>query len=139
MWGSRWKTSGPWEGAKLTIRLVHGVGELAKPQRLPPSRAVDRIEFLCSLASGKRVIHVGFCDSDSREAYEPSGTWLHGRLRQVATELVGIDVDVGGVARARAEGYEAHAADCRDVEAVRALHLPAADLVIAGEVIEHTD
>ena len=39
----------------------------------------------------------------------------------------------------RARGYEAHAVDCRDADAVRALGLAPADLVVAGEVIEHLD
>lgn len=109
------------------------------PQRLPRSRAVDRIDFLQSLARCKRVIHVGFCDSDSRGDYEPSGKWLHARLRDVSASLVGIDLDEAGVARCVAEGYEAYLADCRDPDAVRALDLAPADVVIAGEVIEHTD
>jgi SAM-dependent methyltransferase len=112
---------------------------MSYPQRLPPSRAVNRVDFLCSLASGKHVIHVGFCDSDCRGSYESSGMWLHSRLNDVAADLVGIDLDQAGVARSLAEGYESYVADCRDVEAIRALNLSPADLVIAGEVIEHTD
>jgi SAM-dependent methyltransferase len=127
------------EKAKLTIRLVQGARHVSEPQRLPPARAVNRIDFLCSLASGKRVIHVGFCDSDSRGSYEPSGIWLHSRLAGLSASLVGIDLDVEGVERCGAEGYEAYVADCRDLDAIRDLGLAPADVVIAGEVIEHTD
>src|SRR5207244_1840868 len=55
------------------------------------------------------------------------------------TSLVGLDLDEAGVEAARAQGYEAHAVDAQSAEAVRALHLPRADVVIAGELIEHLD
>jgi SAM-dependent methyltransferase len=64
---------------------------------------------------------------------------LHEHLARTAGELIGLDLDVVGVEDARQRGYEAHAVDCRDVDAVRALGLPPADLVVAGEVIEHLD
>ena len=70
---------------------------------------------------------------------EQSGAWLHEHLAGVASELVGLDLDEAGVADARTRGYEAYAVDCRDVDAVRALGIAPADVVVAGEVIEHLD
>jgi 2-polyprenyl-3-methyl-5-hydroxy-6-metoxy-1,4-benzoquinol methylase len=105
--------------------------------RLPKAELVDRVEYLCQLARGKRVIHVGFADVGFREMQERADRWLHAHLADAAKELVGIDVDEEGVGYARSHGWEAYAADCTDPVELRALGLEPAELVIAGEVIEH--
>ncbi len=67
------------------------------------------------------------------------GTWLHARLAETARELVGIDVDDEGVEWAKAHGFEAHTVDATDHLRIAGLNVKRADLVIAGEVIEHVD
>ena len=113
--------------------------QLEMVHRLPPASLVDRFDYLCDLATGRRVVHIGFVDAGCQMLNEQSGAWLHEHLARTASELIGLDLDEAGVENARDRGYEAHAVDCRDVEAVRALGLPPADLVVAGEVIEHLD
>jgi polysaccharide deacetylase family protein (PEP-CTERM system associated) len=122
--------SAPADGGFTQATMVH---------RLPPARLVDRIDYLTDQARGRRVVHVGFVDTGCRSLQERAGTWLHGHLAATAASLVGLDVDAEGVADARAAGHEAHVVDCRDAAAVAALGLEPADLVIAGEVIEHLD
>jgi SAM-dependent methyltransferase len=107
--------------------------------RLPRATVVDRLAFLGGLVTGRRVIHVGFADAGCTEMQQGAGTWLHARLAATAATLVGLDLDKAGVENARAAGYEAYAVDCRDTEAVRALDLAPAEVVVAGEVIEHLD
>ena len=107
--------------------------------KLPKAPLVDRIEHLTELARGRRVIHVGFVDTGCQTMQVKAGSWLHGHLDDVTSSLVGIDVNTDGVADANAAGYEAYAADCRDPEALAALGIAPAQLVIAGEVIEHLD
>ncbi|MEZ5141933.1 MAG: class I SAM-dependent methyltransferase [Acidimicrobiales bacterium] len=114
-------------------------GQLAMTHKLPKAALVDRIEYLCQQARGRRVVHVGFVDTGCRSMQESAGTWLHAHLDHVATSLVGIDVNEAGVKEAVDAGYEAYAVDCRDREAVEALGIEPAQLVIAGEVIEHLD
>ncbi len=106
--------------------------------RLPREGPVDRHAALIETARGRRVVHVGFVDElmASKIAAE---VWLHARLGAVAGSLVGLDSSEEGVAAARAEGWEAHAVDAQSAEAVRALGLERADVVIAGEIIEHLD
>jgi predicted TPR repeat methyltransferase len=106
--------------------------------RLPREGPVDRIEALVAAATGRRVVHVGFVD-ELMEAKQAGGVWLHGRLADVASSLVGLDLDEAGVEAARAQGYEAYTVDAQSAEAVRALGLERADVVIAGELIEHLD
>jgi 2-polyprenyl-3-methyl-5-hydroxy-6-metoxy-1,4-benzoquinol methylase len=113
--------------------------QLSMLHELPPARLVERTEHLCSLASGTRVVHLGFADAGFRDMQERSDAWLHAHLAQVAAELVGIDVDERAVAEARSDGYEAYVADCCDLEAVRSLEIDPAPVVIAGELIEHLD
>jgi len=108
-------------------------------RRLPPARLVDRFSYLDERIAGRRVVHVGFVDAGYHEMQTGAGTWLHAHLASVASSLVGIDVDVDGVERARADGYEAYAADACDAGAVADLAIAPADVVLAGEVIEHVD
>jgi hypothetical protein len=107
--------------------------------QLPKTKPVDREAYLIEAARGRRVIHVGFTDHPMREERLRDGTWLHAELAEVARELVGVDVDEEGVEWARAHGFEAYAADASAPGELAALRLEPADLVIAGEVIEHID
>jgi peptidoglycan-N-acetylglucosamine deacetylase len=113
--------------------------QLDMVHRLPAARTVDRTRFLRELAAGRSVIHVGFVDRGYRAMQDRTGTWLHDHLAASARSLVGLDLDDAGVADARAAGHEAHAVDCRDAAAVAAAGVEPAELVVAGEVIEHLD
>ena len=106
--------------------------------RLPRRGPVDRHEALVEAARGRRVVHVGFVDELAATKLA-QGVWLHARLADVASALVGLDADEDGVAWARSENLEAHVVDAQSAEAVAALGLEPADLVVAGELIEHLD
>ena len=115
----------------------YGVGELIHV--LPRARIVNRTAWLVEQCRGLRVIHVGFADQGFAGLHKRENQWLHGNLAAAASALVGIDIDADGVADAVALGYEAQAVDCTDPDAVAALGLEPADLVVASEVIEHLD
>ena len=95
--------------------------------------------MLVEFAQGKRVVHVGFVDEHRLETKLGQGTWLHARLADAASSLVGIDVEEEGVRWASEHGFEAYAVDAQSPKAVASLGLEPADVVIAGEVIEHLD
>jgi 2-polyprenyl-3-methyl-5-hydroxy-6-metoxy-1,4-benzoquinol methylase len=118
---------------------VSDYSQLDMVHRLPTARLVDRFAFLTGLVRGRRVVHAGFVDAGCEALNQSSDAWLHEHLAGAASSIVGIDVDAAGVERARANGHEAYAVDCRDAVALRALRLPPADVVVAGEVIEHLD
>jgi hypothetical protein len=84
------------------------------------------------------VLHLGFVDERLEQKLE-EGVWLHARLAEVARSLVGVDSSVEGVEWARAHGYEAHAVDVQSQESVAAAGLKPAEVVVAGELIEHLD
>ena len=106
--------------------------------RLPRTHPVDRHDFLVERARGKRVVHVGFVD-ELMATKMTQGVWLHGRLAEVADSLVGLDTAEDGVAWANEHGFEAHVVDAQSPEAVARLGIEPADVVIAGEIIEHLD
>jgi 2-polyprenyl-3-methyl-5-hydroxy-6-metoxy-1,4-benzoquinol methylase len=97
----------------------------------------DRIERLIELVEGHRVIHIGFVDKGRMTARLEHGDWLHERLAGSARHLVGLDLDEEGVRIAVDLGYEAHVVDCESVASVKALGLAPAEIVLAGELIEH--
>jgi SAM-dependent methyltransferase len=105
---------------------------------LPRSAPVDRHATLLEAARGRRVVHIGFVDELAASKLA-QGVWLHSRLAAAARSLVGLDTDEEGVAWARREGFDAHVVDAQSPEAVAALGLEPADVVVAGEVIEHLD
>jgi len=113
----------------------YGQDDMAHP--LPRAEIVDRIEWLVDRCRDKRVIHVGFADAGFRQEQGRAGSWLHERLDDVATELVGVDADRAGVEAARRDGYEAHLVDATDPASVAATDIGPGDIVLAGEVIEH--
>lgn len=107
--------------------------------RLPRRGPYDREQMLLEFARGKRVVHVGFVDEHRLETKVDRGTWLHARLAETASSLVGLDVEEEGVRWSLERGFEAHAVDAQSPEAVAALGLEPADVVIAGEIVEHLD
>jgi SAM-dependent methyltransferase len=100
---------------------------------------VDRAEHLLRLARNRRVIHLGFVDEGRMDSKRSRGTWLHDELSEAATELVGIDLNKRGVQHARDLGLDAFVADCQKAEEIAKLDLAPAEVVLAGELIEHLD
>lgn len=121
------------------IRPMSEYGQDDMAHRLPEAEVVDRISWLVDRCRGKRVIHVGFADAGFREEQSRAGRWLHGHIAEVAREVVGLDADEAGVATAVAAGFEAYLVDATDPDAIAALNLEPADVLLAGEVIEHLD
>ena len=117
---------------------VDDYSQLDMVHRLPSASLVDRFAYLTRprhrTARGARRLR----RRRLPDANEQADAWLHEHLASSARELVGLDLDEEGVERPR-RGYDAHTVDCRDADAVRALGLAPADLVVAGEVIEHLD
>jgi SAM-dependent methyltransferase len=103
------------------------------------TRVYDRVDFLVNRARGRSVTHLGFVDARNMQAKLDRSAWLHGKLAESASDLVGIDADPVGVTIARDLGYEAHVANCQSESSVATAGVRAADLVIAGEIIEHLD
>lgn len=110
-------------------------------KRLPRPKVLKRDEMLLALATDKTVLHVGAVDAPlTREKYE-NGRLLHLKLRQVARQVVGIDVDAEAVAYLREQSGidDIIVTDISDDRAYRSdgrLN-QAFDLIYCCDIIEH--
>jgi len=86
---------------------------------LPPGPPPEREDFILDLCGEKRVIHLGFVDEHQLEAKRERGQWLHERLGEVASRLIGIDLDAVDVERAQELGCEAYVADAQQEAQLR--------------------
>jgi len=107
--------------------------------RLPAARLVDRVAEVTALVRGKSVIDLGFVDEGRLLSKYDHGIWLHEQVAAEARTAVGIDADEAGVARARELGFSAHAADVEDAGSLAGLGVEPAEVVLAGELLEHLD
>jgi SAM-dependent methyltransferase len=107
--------------------------------RVPRARLVDRLAALRELVRGNRVVDLGFVDEGQMGAKRGRGTWLHEVVAAEASSAVGIDADAAGVERARELGFTAHTGDVESRESLASVGLEPAEVVVAGELIEHLD
>jgi len=98
---------------------------------------VQRVEYLLARSNGKRVLHLGCTNAPYTAQSLADGSLLHLRLRDVASELHGVDIDQAGVDVLAARGVtHLHAGDVGDLAADLVAAGPF-DIVIAGEIVEH--
>jgi SAM-dependent methyltransferase len=105
---------------------------------LPKAKFVgSRNESILRICDGKTVLHLGFVDEGLLEDRLRERTWLHAQLARVTRKLVGVDISVNGVNRAKELGYQNCYAG--DVERLSAVPLPQLDydIVLAPDIIEH--
>jgi SAM-dependent methyltransferase len=97
--------------------------------RRPP---VDKSELLLDLARGRRVLDVGCIDHSAETALSLGDTWLHGRLRDTASTLVGLDVLERDAAVLNERGFDIRIGDAEAFDLGETF-----DLVVAADLIEH--
>lgn len=124
---SSWKdiTDDPNSSAALAFRQQN-ISAALRPA------VTDRIHYLKSLASGKRVLDVGVVDHLTAVEHRSGRTWLHGEIARVAAYCLGIDVLVDATQDLARRGYNVLVGDITTVELDETF-----DLIVAGEVIEH--
>jgi SAM-dependent methyltransferase len=107
------------------------------PTRQAPIPLVQRVDYLLGRSRGQRVLHLGCTNAPYTEQAIADGSLLHLRLREVAKELHGVDVDRPGLERLAGLGCaNLHAGDLGSLAGQLAAE-PMFDLIIAGEIIEH--
>lgn len=93
---------------------------------------VPKEDLIVDLCRGRSVLDIGCIDHSADTALELGESWLHRRIRGVATELVGLDLLADEAARLNALGYDIRVGDATKFDLGRTF-----DIVVAGDIIEH--
>lgn len=89
-----------------------------------------KFELICPHVKNKKVLDLGVVQHDvTREKDED---WLHGLIRDVSSECIGIDINEDGVSELSKRGYNVRVADATDFEMDERF-----EVVVAGDIIEH--
>ena len=99
-----------------------------------PTYVRDLWALLTPLAEGKAVLNVGAAGNVEYYLDGRNDLWMHERLKSLANELVGLDIDAESVAFANARGESLLLGDCETVALDRQF-----DLIVFSEVIEHVN
>ncbi len=109
-------------------------------EALPVTRPVDRHLYLKKRCRGKRVLDLGALDETvSLQKKHSSWRWLHAEVAEVAAEVMGIDCSLHLRKEARIQTGPRSWIEFGQVEQLtEILERFKPDLVLAGELIEHT-
>jgi SAM-dependent methyltransferase len=101
-----------------------------------PRASVVREEWILAHCRGKTVLHLGAADWPFNREWIRHGEWLHAKITEVAARCVGVELNGDAVAELAAKHGVSNlvAGDC---ERLAALTLEPADIIVAGELIEH--
>ena len=89
-----------------------------------------KIAYVVERCRGKSVLDLGCVMHDA--SLHVSRYWLHRAIREVAADLVGLDLSETGVAELRAQGYDVVTGDAEAFDFDRQF-----DVIVAGDIIEH--
>ena len=105
------------------------------------AHTTDRVEMLCKICSGKRVVHIGCCDHLDLIAEKlANGTWLHAKLSSAAGKCVGLDINREAVAEVNKLGFgNVFCADVTDPSSLGMLGDEKWDCALLGDVLEHIE
>jgi SAM-dependent methyltransferase len=95
---------------------------------------VTRNELITKICEHKYVLDIGCVDHDFDKRSQ--GWWLHDVIRDVARQVVGVDVDLAGIEKMKAAGYDAIHEDIT-VDANETAERAPFEVIVAGEIIEH--
>jgi hypothetical protein len=107
---------------------------------VPQSQIVNRLDVLVDICRGRSVIHIGCTDHPPLIPMKiRDGTWLHGLLTDVASEVVGVDINADAVREARQQSglSNMHVGDITSKETIDAIRGRKFDIALFGEVVEH--
>ena len=100
---------------------------------LKPRTSTERIEdHIAALVRGKKVLDVGCVDHVAQKEME--ATWLHRRLVESASSIIGLDILQDEIRQLAAKGYRVVCGDAMTVDLRDQF-----DVIVAGELIEHVD
>ena len=101
-----------------------------------PRRVVKREPYILEQCRGKRVLDVGCIASYGYEEQIRNNTWLHAKIRVVASEALGVDNAKSAVEKLRNQ-YDANDIYYGDACHLEDLGIGSFDLIVASELLEH--
>lgn len=93
---------------------------------------VDKNELLVELCRDRKVLDLGCIDHSSKTAVDLGDNWLHGKIKVVAKELIGIDFLEKDAKELNRLGYNIIVSDVEKFRLDEKF-----DVIIAGDLIEH--
>ena len=99
-------------------------------EKFKKAEKLDKFTSIVKMCEGKTVLDVGCVGQDKGFDHE---AWLHGRMKKVASKIIGADINQEGIDAMNSEGYEVYQPDV--LEGMNQKF----DLVIMGDVIEHVN
>jgi 2-polyprenyl-3-methyl-5-hydroxy-6-metoxy-1,4-benzoquinol methylase len=104
-------------------------------KKIPQRCLLDRDEEIVSMCRGRSVLHLGAADAPFEEEKAAQGELLHQKVKKVARELIGVDVNHGAVQRLTRFGIVDII--CADINDPAILTGRTFDVVLCCDVIEH--
>jgi SAM-dependent methyltransferase len=103
---------------------------------LPSIKSCDRTQFILDRIKDKKVLHLGCADWPFTSGYVKDGLLLHQKMKSVARELVGTDLEPEGIQVMQAAGIKNVVVGNSEQLLFETLG-DKFDVIVAGEIIEH--
>lgn len=97
-----------------------------------PKPLKDGFGFFVNQARGKTVLNIGAAGGVENYLPDKKEMWLNFCVGEVASDLVGVDIDRESIDYAARHGFTIREANCEDMNLERKF-----DLIILSDVIEH--
>ena len=106
-------------------------------EKLPIRKPVDRISYIVQQCRGRTVLDLG-CYDETALIKRETLYWLHGRIAEVAQTVKGLDNSVDIPVLGIETGPRSHIlrGDVTNIDVLKRV-APNAEIIIAGELIEH--
>ena len=107
--------------------------------RLPKVGVVNsRLDFILERCQGKKVLHLGCANERFLEKKLKEGLLTHLRLKKVAREVWGVDINQEGIRMLKDLGLDKLIlADVEKIDEISEIKNQNFDLILATEIIEH--
>lgn len=90
----------------------------------------DKVNTIVNECRNKSVLDLGIVDHDVR--YEQKKDWLHRKLKNVAKEITGLDINKEAIKILKSKGYNVVSADAENFNLKNKF-----EVIVAGDLIEH--
>ncbi len=97
----------------------------------------NRKAFTTQFCSGKKVLHIGCADAGIMELRISQNNYLHYQISQVATKLIGVDIDTERIKWLKSAGYDVEVVDVQTDRSQLVEKCKEVDVIVIPEIIEH--